>query len=91
MDQLDGIKRLISKKSAELHRQVGAVVDAFIVSEGLEEDALTLNIVFNALANNLRAIVENNPDIPPESVELMVQSVSRQIRKGYAERKSNQN
>lgn len=37
------------------------------------------------------ATVENNQDIPPESVEAMIQSVSKQIRKGYAARVSNQN
>lgn len=85
------ITRFIAKKSEKLHEQIGAIVDAFIINENLGEDAVTLNIVFNALSNNMRAIVENNQDITPESVEAMIQSVSKQIRKGYAGRKSNQN
>lgn len=85
------ILRFITKKSVKLHEQIGAIVDAFIINENLGEDAVTLNIVFNALANNMRAIVENNHDITYESVEAMIQSVSKQIRNGYAGRTSNQN
>lgn len=85
------LKALISKKSEKLHRLIGTTIDTFIETEHLGEDALTLNIVFNALANNMRAIVENNHDIPAESVELMIQSVTRQIRKGLASRTPNQN
>ncbi len=66
-------------------------IAALIINENLGEDAVTLNIVFNALSNNMRAIVENNQDIPHASVEAMIQSVSKQIRKGYNGRKSNQN
>ena len=87
----DEIKALISKKSEKLHRLIGTTIDTFIEAEHLGEDALTLNIVFNALANNMRAIVENNHDIPAESVELMIQAVTRQIRKGLASRTPNQN
>lgn len=85
------IKNLIKEKSLELHEEIGATIDAFMLRESLGEDAITLNIVFNALANNMRAIVENNYDIPAETVELMIQSVTRKLRKGFAERNSNQN
>lgn len=85
------IKALISKKSKKLHQLIGETIDNFILDEQLREDSVALNIVFNALANNMRAIVENNHDIPAESVELMIQSVSRQIRKGLASRAPNQN
>lgn len=85
------IKALISKKSKKLHQLIGETIDNFILDEQLREDSVALNIVFNALANNMRAIVENNHDIPAESVELMIQSVIRQIRKGLASRTPNQN
>jgi len=91
MNDMKEITRFIAKKSEKLHEQIGAIVDAFIINENLGEDAVTLNIVFNALSNNMRAIVENNQDIPHASVEAMIQSVSKQIRKGYNGRKSNQN
>lgn len=91
MTEFDKVKELISKKSEKLHEQIGATIDVFIINENLGEDAVTLNIVFNALSNNMRAIVENNQDIPLTSVEAMIQSVSKQIRKGYVGRKSNQN
>lgn len=89
--EMKKINALIAQESKKLHEQIGLTVDAFIISEGIGEGALALNIVFNALANNMRAIVANNPDIPKESVELMIQSVSNQIRKGYEDRISNQN
>lgn len=88
---MEEITRFIAQKSEKLHEQIGAIVDAFIINENLGVDAVTLNIVFNALSNNMRAIVENNHGITYESVEAMIQSVSKQIRKGYNGRKSNQN
>lgn len=90
MDETE-IMNLIKKKSEELHIEVGKTIDKFIIDEKLREDAITLNIIFNALANNIGAIVRNNYDIPLESVELMIQSVTRQIRKGYANRIANKN
>lgn len=91
MNNMEEITRFIAKKSEKLHEQIGAIVDAFIINENLGEGAVALNIVFNALSNNMRAIVENNQGIPLESVEAMIQSVNKQIRKGYNGRKSNQN
>lgn len=90
-DEINVINKLISLETRKLHERIGETVDAFITDEGLGEDNVTLNIVFNALAHNMRALVANNKDIPAESVELMIRSVSSHIRKGYAERVSNQN
>lgn len=80
------IKKLIGGYSEELHKQIGAIIDAFIIANNMPENAVTLNIVFNALANNLQAIVENNKDIPVESAELMIQSLTRRIRKAVQKR-----
>lgn len=80
------ITKLIAKYARELHEQIGAIIDAFMINNNLPEDAVTLNIVFNALANNLQAIIENNHDIPSESVELMIQSLTFRLRKAYQQR-----
>ena len=80
------IKKLIGKYAQELHEKIGAIIDAFIINNNLPEDAVTLNIVFNALSNNLQAIIENNPDIPAESVELMIQKLAFRLRKAYQSR-----
>lgn len=88
MNELDVLKALIKGKSEKLHEQIGAIVDAFIINENLGEDAVTLNIVFNAFSNNLQAIVQNNHDIPAESVELMIQSLTNRLRKAYQSRKN---
>ena len=80
------IKELIGKYAQELHEMIGAIIDAFMINNNLPEDAGTLNIVFNALSNNLQAIIENNPDIPAESVELMIQSLTFRLRKVYQSR-----
>ena len=80
------IKKLIGRYANELHKQIGATIDAFMIGNNLPEDAVTLNIVFNALANNLQAIVENNKDIPAESAELMIQRLAVRLRKAYQSR-----
>ena len=80
------IKNLIGRYAKELHEQIGATIDAFMVANKLPEDAVTLNIVFNALSNNLQAIVENNHDIPSETVELMIQALTRRLRMAYQKR-----
>lgn len=80
------IKKLIGKYAQELHEKIGAIIDAFMINNNLPEDAVTLNIVFNALSNNLQAIIENNPDIPAESVELMIQRLAFRLRKAYQSR-----
>ncbi len=80
------IKKIIGKYANELHKQIGATIDAFMVANNMPEDAVTLNIVFNALANNLEAIVENNKDIPAESAEFMIQSVTKRLRRAYQKR-----
>lgn len=80
------IKKLIGKYAQELHEKIGAIIDAFMINNNLPEDAVALNIVFNALSNNLQAIIENNPDIPAESVELMIQKLAFRLRKAYQSR-----
>ena len=80
------IKKLIGKYANELHMQIDATIDVFMIENNLPEDAVTLNIVFNALANNLQAIVENNKDIPAESAELMIQRLTIRLRKAYQSR-----
>ncbi|MDE6410035.1 MAG: hypothetical protein K2K81_07320 [Muribaculaceae bacterium] len=80
------IKKLIGKYANELHKQIGATIDAFMIENNLPEDAVMLNIVFNALANNIQAIVENNKDIPAESAELMIQRLAVRLRKAYQQR-----
>ena len=80
------IKKLIGKYAKELHEKIGATIDAFMIENNLPEDAVTLNIVFNALANNIQAIVENNKDIPAESAELMIQRLTIRLRKAYQSR-----
>ena len=80
------IDKLIREYSNELHKQIGVLIDAFMVANKMPEDAVTLNIVFNALANSIQAIVEQNADIPPESAELMIQSLTRRIRNAYKKR-----
>ncbi len=80
------VKALIRKWAQELHQQIGNVIDAFMVANELPEDAVTLNIVFNALSNNLQAIIQNNHDIPEESVELMIQILTERLRKAYQSR-----
>lgn len=77
------IKNLIGRYANELHNQIGATIDNFMIANKMPEDAVTLNIVFNALSNNLQAIIENNHDIPASSVELMIQSLTRRLRKAY--------
>lgn len=89
--KINDIKKQIALETKSLHERIGETIDDFIIDQGLGEDNVTLNIVFNALAHNMRALVANNRDIAAESVELMIQSVSNHIRKGYAERDSNQN
>lgn len=87
MNELDAINALIIKtKAKKLHEQVGAVIDAFMIKENLGEDTLTLNIVFNALSNNLQAIVQNNHDIPAETVELMIRALADRLRRAYQSR-----
>lgn len=80
------IKKLIGSYAQKLHEQIGAIIDAFMINNNLPEDAVTLNIVFNALSNNLQAIIENNHDIPSESVEMMIQSLTFRLRKAYQSR-----
>ena len=80
------IKKLIGKYAQELHEKKGAIIDSFMINNNLPEDNVTLNIVFNALSNNLQAIIENNPDIPAESVELMIQKLAFRLRKAYQSR-----
>lgn len=80
------IKKLIGKYAQELHEKIGAIIDAFMINNNLPEDAVTLNIVFNALSNNLQAIIQNNHDIPAESVELMIQRLTFRLRKAYQSR-----
>ena len=80
------IKKLIGKYAQELHEKIGAIIDSFMINNNLPEDNVTLNIVFNALSNNLQAIIENNPDIPAESVELMIQKLAFRLRKAYQSR-----
>ena len=80
------IKKLIGRYAKELHEQIGATVDAFMIVNKLPKDAVTLNIVFNALSNNLQAIIENNYDIPSESVELMIQALTHKLRMAYQKR-----
>ena len=80
------IKKLIGKYAQELHEKIGAIIDAFIINNNLPEDAVTLNIVYNALSNNLQAIIENNHDIPAESVEFMIQRLAFRLRKAYQSR-----
>ncbi|MBD5237516.1 MAG: hypothetical protein HDS62_08325 [Bacteroidales bacterium] len=80
------IKKLIGKYANEMHKAIGKTIDAFMIANELPEDAVTLNITFNALANNLQAIVENNKDIPAESVELMIQSLTHKLRKAVQSR-----
>ena len=80
------IKKIISRYAEDLHKQIGSTIDAFMIENNLPEDAVTLNIVFNALANNLQAIVENNKDIPAESAELMIQRLAFRLRKAYQQR-----
>ena len=80
------IIKLIGKYANKLHEEIGAIIDAFMINNNLPEDAVTLNIVFNALSNNLQAIIENNHDIPAESVELMIERLAFRLRKAYHSR-----
>ena len=80
------INNLIGRCANDLHKKIGATIDTYMIENNLPEDAVTLNIVFNALANNLQAIVENNKDIPAESVELMIQRLIVRLRKAYQQR-----
>ena len=80
------ITKIIAKYARDLHEQIGTIIDAFIINNNLSEDAITLNIVFNALSNNLQAIIENNHDIPAESVELMIEKLAFRLRKAYQQR-----
>ena len=80
------IKKLIAGHAEKLHEEIGAIIDAYIINNNLPEDNVTLNIVFNALSNNLQAIIENNPDIPAASVELVIQRLAFRLRKAYQSR-----
>lgn len=64
------IKKLIGKYAQELHEKIGAIIDSFMINNNLPEDNVTLNIVFNALSNNLQAIIEKNPIFLPNRSNL---------------------
>ena len=57
-----------------------------MIENNLPEDAVALNIVFNALANYIQAIVEYNKNITAESAELMIQRLAVRLRKAYQSR-----
>lgn len=80
------IKEAIRQYSISLHKELGMTIDNFIKREHLGEDAFSLNVVFNAFAFNLQAIIENNSDIPSESVELMIKSLTDRLHKSYLSR-----
>lgn len=81
----------IKVHAQKLHEQIGTTIDAYMINNNLGEDAVTLNIVFNALSNNLQGIIANNHDIPAETVEAMVERLTFRLRKAYRERPENQN
>lgn len=87
-EQEEEIKAIIGKLANELHRIIGEAIDGFMIANKLSEDAITLNIVYNALSNNLQAIVINNHDIPEETVEAMIGMLSKRLRKAYQSRQN---
>lgn len=86
-EQEQEIKALIGKYANVLHKNIGETIDSFMIANNLPEDSVTLNIVFNALSNNLQAIIMNNHDIPEETVEGMIGILTMRLRKAYQGRK----
>lgn len=91
MNQEQKIVEFIKIHARCLHEQIGETIDNYMIANGLGEDSVTLNIVFNALSNNLQAIIEQNHDIPGDSVEMMIERLSFRLRKSFQSRKENQN
>lgn len=81
------IEEFIRTMSYGLHLEIGETIDKYITELELKQDAVTLNIVFNALSNSLAAIVENNADIPEETVEVFSQTLELRMFNAYCRRK----
>lgn len=79
----DALKGRIDELAKELHERVDKTITEFISERNLPEDAITLNIVFNALSFNLRAIIENNKDITEEAVQSMLKLLLYRLRQAY--------
>lgn len=80
---VDALMARVDELAKELHERVDEAINEFIYEHELPEDAITLNIVFNALSFNLRAIVENNKDITEEAVQSMMKHLEFQLRQAY--------